>query len=1142
MTPVYDILLNIIIQKDVKYMKPEITRKIFNEIEEGLKREFIGQDSHFNELCRYFEKKVIKDKRGILLIAGDANTFKKMSLRYVFSELKEKGILENGQIDVVNLGSYDFVFGYNSFLTDLNEAMNSDSDGLIFSNLEKASKEMLELISKIKPGGKIKLLKSYSMKNKILIESADDENAIDSLNCGDKHIMFVYNRKINSDCNDFIENNIPNRDKVLFTRNLTGDEKTVLIKKVVLKVLKELELEYNMDITFRNKHSEKTDTEHGIVQHINEFHEDENFTFMDYVRFKIGKPLRNILESAGADKQGRILLYVEEDKIYAKINDSIYKLKEYASPSLDEVKHRLESLVGMKDFKEYISNIDNNFKVQKIRERLGMETVKMSFNMVFLGNAGSGKTNAARITYDYLNALGLLSRNVFREVSKSDFVPGEHGDVLETTNNLIESAYGGVLFIDEAYSLLEDENDKEGREIIDTLLTAMENNRGNLVVILAGYELEMEKLFKINQGLKSRFQNTVHFRDYTPEEMYDIAVQIAGQKGYFIAENVRNELIDLFTRNQIIEKNGLGNARFVRNIIENAIMDASKKYLQDPVRQIDVLYRSNFNFNAKVQFDLEKKLENIIGLNEVKGLLRDQFRLLKAQEKRKSVGVETEIEQNLNMVFAGNPGTGKTSIARLVAEMLNSMGFLKGGQLIETDRASFVSEKMGETPAKTEKTFRKAIGGILFIDEAYTLASDSLGREAIETLLKLIEDYSKEVIVILAGYSEEMEDFFDVNIGLRSRFPLWTNFEDYNPGELMGIAVRLLQSKGFTLSPNAKKELKRSFVDIYENGDVQAGNARMVRNHVENLIRIQSGRIADDVISAYEMNNIISKDVMKLVSTEKDSSFNLEEKLEGISGNENAKEFLREQYKLFIINEKRKRFNIDSDINKYKNFMFSGGMGTGKGIVLDTLSEMMFSIGAVKTKLPYELHKNEIMSFMEAGKTLEDILNKGIGKVIFIYKADLLVHERNADAIVVDLIKFIDKNRNRLILVIEGEEKSLKEMMKKYPALGYRIPVMVNFEEYSERNLFDLVVKIFEEKGYALELDCKSELTEIICEIQSNSNIVLKNGLMAKQLIDNIVRVQSVRVYDSKLKEDEINSLIVADIQKGRDMFVRKNS
>lgn len=1131
----------LLIGKDVYQMKPEIIEEIFNEIEKILKMEFIGQDEYFSELCKYFKKKSSKDRKGVLMVIGDANTFKKMSLRFIFKELGTKGIFKNGTIDEIDLGSYDFNFGYNAFLTDLNEKLNNDSDGVLFSNLDKASKEMIDLISTINPGEKIKLPSSYKMKNKIFVESSEDD-AVDSIESGNKHIMFVYNRKMNGDGSDFADNNILNRDKVLYTRNLTGEEKTALIRKVMTKVFNELELEYNVEITFRNKDSEDNEELCGIVYHINKFNEDENFTFMDYVRYKIGNPLKNILESRGMEGSGRILLYVEDDKIYAKINDSIFTLKDYVLPSLEEVKYRLDALVGMKDFKEHMANIENNFKVQKIRERLGMETATMSLNMVFLGNAGVGKTNAARIAFDYFNSLGLLSRNVFLEVSKSDFSTGDPSKVLDATNRIIENSLGGVLFIDEAYSLFKGEDDKSGQEIVDALLTAIENNRGNLVVILAGYENEMEDLFGMNQGLKSRFQNIVHFRDYTPEEMYDIAVVTAEGKGYHIAEDVRNDLIDLFTRNQLIEKEGLGNARFVRNIIENAIMDASKKYLMDPGRQIDVLYRSNFNFNAKVKFDLEKRLENIIGLEEVKGLLRAQYRLLKAQEKRKSVGVETEIEQNLNMVFAGNPGTGKTSIARLVAEMLNSMGFLKGGQLVETDRSNFVSEKPGETPTKTEKTFMKAIGGILFIDEAYTLASDSLGREAIETLLKLIEDYSKDVIVILAGYSEEMEDFFDVNIGLRSRFPLWTNFEDYNPDELMSIAVRLLESKGFNLTDNAVKELGRSFVDIYESGDVQAGNARMVRNQVENLIRIQSGRIADEATSAYEMNRINSTDVVKLASSAKDNSFDLESRLESISGKENAKAFLREQYKLFVINEKRKRFNLDSDINKYRNFIFSGNAGTGKGIILDTLSDMMFSLGAVKAKTPYEIHVNEIRSHVEEGKNLEDLLNKGIGKVIFLHRADLLLQDRNFDSLIVNLIKFIDMNKNRLMMVIEGEKKGLKDLMAKYPTLGYRFPVMVEFEEYSERDLFDLAVKIFEEKGYVLDVDSRRELMEAICDIETIDIVILKNGLMVKQLVDNIARVQSVRVYDMKADDKEMNLLMAEDIQKGKDKFVRKNS
>ena len=275
----------------------------------------------------------------------------------------------------------------------------------------------------------------------------------------------------------------------------------------------------------------------------------------------------------------------------------------------------------------------------------------------------------------------------------------------------------------------------------------------------------------------------------------------------------------------------------------------SKKYLSDTTKSIDLLEKDNFNFKTNTKFNLEEELSKIIGLSEVKKLIRSQYKLVVAQEKRRAAGIVLNIEQNLNMVFAGNPGTGKTSIARLVAEMFSSMGMLKTGQLVETDRSSFVSEIPGETSKKTEMKFKEALGGVLFIDEAYTLATDDLGKEAIETLLKLIEDYRGEVIVILAGYEKDMEDFFDVNIGLRSRFPLWTIFEDYKPKELFEMALKLIESKGFVLSDNACVALEKSFVKIYENSDSQSGNGRMVRNYVENLIRSQSIRIAENDIS-----------------------------------------------------------------------------------------------------------------------------------------------------------------------------------------------------------------------------------------------------------------------------------------------------
>ncbi|MGL4911105.1 MAG: AAA family ATPase, partial [Romboutsia sp.] len=885
-------------------------------IESILNKELIGQEEFIKNLTKYFVGKIYNNEKLTLLLIGEKDTGKKTSIRSLLKELKEVNLVENDKIDEMNLASYNFKLGYNAFLTDLYEKLSNKSRCLLFKNIDEASEEIIKTLSSLCSDSCFNLKEDYVIKNKFLIQSeSEDDDKINKLTCSNKFLVFTCDDKTIDIDKVFEKDFLEKIDKVIYTKELDKKERNIVVRRKVLDTINKINEDYNIDIIIDTSQDDKNKEYFGICRYLQEsYKSDSNFGISEYVEYKLYNPIRNLIIKEDIEEEDKLLMHIENDDIYCKKNSSIYKLSDYTTPTIEEAKYKLNSIIGMKELKEFIYNIQNNYKVQSIRERLGLTSSKISMNMIFAGNAGTGKTNAARITFEYLNALGLLSKGIFKEVSKADFISENVSETSKKTNDIINSALGGVLFIDEAYSLCESEEDKVGKEIVDALLKGIEDNRDDLVVILAGYENDMEKFLSFNPGLKSRFPNVIQFEDYNPYEMYEIAVNIAKSKGYKIAKNVKNDLIELFTKNQISGKNDLGNARFVRNIIENAIMDASKKYLLDKEKPIDLLEGDNFNFKAKTKFNLEEKLGEIVGLEEVKKLLRNQYKLIVAQEKRKSAGVETKIDQNLNMIFAGNPGTGKTSIARLVAEMLNSMGLLKIGQLIETDRSSFVSEILGETSKKTEAKFKEAIGGILFIDEAYTLANDSLGREAIETLLKLIEDYSKDVIVILAGYEKEMEDFFDVNIGLRSRFPLWTKFEDYNPNELLEMSIRLIEAKGFKLSKNGYASLKKSFVDIYENSDMQSGNGRMVRNYVENLIRNQSIRIAENDISVYEMNLITTKDIEAISMSEYENEFNLDDKLNDLVANEKGKEFLKNQYKIIKSKERREKAGIKGDL------------------------------------------------------------------------------------------------------------------------------------------------------------------------------------------------------------------------------------
>ncbi len=500
----------------------------------------------------------------------------------------------------------------------------------MFKNTEKASENILKVLSEIYPNTCLKLKDNYIMKNKFLIEAkSKDKDNIGEFICHNKFFIFIYN----SDDNVIEDGILDNREEVLYTKSLTEDEQNKVIRREVLRSIDGIQKHMQGNIVLGIENKDEEEDNFGICSFLQEnFIEDSNFGISEYISYKIYKPIMNLIQKEGLYSESQILIYVDKNEIYCKSDDEIYKLENYLVPTLEEVKYKLDSIIGIEELKNFIINVENNWKVQKIRKRLGLKTSKISMNMIFTGNAGTGKTNAARVTFEYLNALGILTKGVFVEVSKADFVTENINDTSKRTNDVINSALGGVLFIDEAYSLCESEEDKVGREIVDALLKGIEDNRDNLIVILAGYEKDMERFLTINQGLKSRFSNTIHFKDYNPVEMYEIAVNIAKSKGYRIAKNVKAGLIDLFTRNQIIGKNDLGNARFVRNIVENAIIDASKKYLTNSDKEIDLLDRDNFNFRANAKFDLEEKLNEIIGLDDVKKLLRSQYKLIVAQE------------------------------------------------------------------------------------------------------------------------------------------------------------------------------------------------------------------------------------------------------------------------------------------------------------------------------------------------------------------------------------------------------------------------------------------------------------------------------------------------------------------------------
>ena len=377
----------------------------------------------------------------------------------------------------------------------------------------------------------------------------------------------------------------------------------------------------------------------------------------------------------------------------------------------------------------------------------------------------------------------------------------------------------------------------------------MEDYRDDLVVIAAGYPELMKKFINSNPGLKSRFNRYIQFEDYNNEELYDIFNLLCSKNKYVISKDAKPEIKKYLEHMKDAGGKDFGNGRDVRNYFESVIskqatrLSEAENITDEDLSLItydDVKWNHNSDEN-----DLDSILSDInslIGLSAVKNEISELVSLVKMQQNRKSQGLAVP-NISLHLVFTGSPGTGKTTVARYIAKVYKALGLLSKGQLVETDRSGLVAGYVGQTAIKVNELVEKAIGGVLFIDEAYTLVSknDDFGQEAIDTLLKAMEDYRENLVVIVAGYDELMDKFINSNPGLKSRFNRYIHFDNYTSDEMLAIFKMLCIKNQYTLKDDVSEILKKFFESV---SSEKIGNGRGVRNIFEKAVTAQAKRLS----------------------------------------------------------------------------------------------------------------------------------------------------------------------------------------------------------------------------------------------------------------------------------------------------------
>jgi SpoVK/Ycf46/Vps4 family AAA+-type ATPase len=569
---------------------------------------------------------------------------------------------------------------------------------------------------------------------------------------------------------------------------------------------------------------------------------------------------RSTSDCDGKQKGERYFRCMAGYGLYVPLDD-VSVIEPDAGPEKDEnfdLEVELAKLVGLPEVKEALRSMLRGVEVQKRRAEFGVKAER-SMHMVFVGNPGTGKTLVARMLGRMLLNMDVLERGHLVEVSRKDLVAAYSGETAKNVSAAVERATGGVLFVDEAYTLKhEGSTDSHGQECIDTLLKEMDD-RKDFVVVLAGYGKEMASLLNTNPGLSSRFPTTFTFSDYSVPEMAQIASSIILEKGFKLASDLNTDVItDFISQNVRPSEIAKGNGRLAKTLVEQAIERQTDRVFKSETMSRDSLTTIQLaDFAAPEAAGAEdgaptvekalKELDNIVGMAGVKEHVVSLRAQLQLNKERKEAGLTAASGcDSLHMIFTGNPGTGKTTVARIVADLLRAMGILNRGHLIETDRSGLVAGYSGQTALKTKSVVESALGGVLFVDEAYALVQqdkDSFGKEALDTLIKMVEDHRDNLVVILAGYSGDMATMVAQNPGVRSRFPTNIDFADYSPDELLQIATLMVEKVGLALSDGAQDVLLARCTAIATNGGRQNGNGRDVRNLVEASKRLQALRL-----------------------------------------------------------------------------------------------------------------------------------------------------------------------------------------------------------------------------------------------------------------------------------------------------------
>jgi len=796
----------------------------------------------------------------------------------------------------------------------------------------------------------------------------------------------------------------------------------------------------------------------------------------------------------------------------------------FAPKTEEEIFAELESYVGLQSVKDEIRAIIKSVKDNKAR---GMEANKLIMDhYIFTGNPGTGKTTFARKFGEILNAIGALPTGQFIEVEAKTLIGRYIGDTEENVRTQVDKAMGGVLFIDEAYALTKSGIDGGGYglDAVNTLLPLLENRRGEFVCIMAGYTKEMGEFVRTNPGIPSRCNVTIEFPDYNAaelEQLFRMYLVRNDKKTTFTLDDVAEQMLPrVFEKMYLKRTDTFGNAREVRTLFNQAVKNHSSRGAVDNVLSYEDIVGESETGELSVE-EIMKELDGFVGMNSVKEAIRRIASEITVQKRLIEMGEAAEGLTKFNFVLTGNPGTGKTTVARTFGKIFKALGVTVTDRVVEKVPKDIISKWVNESDKLMDAAINEAMGGVLFLDEAYDLepmdaagqSTSSEGKKAIELLMTRMENEAGKFVVICAGYPGKMETFMNSNPGLKRRFSHFINIEDYTAEELLEIYERAAKAKkyNFTLADdNVRLKALNMFRNMVAMKDDKFGNAgeaiKMVAQTKTNI----NNRIMDLPAEQWTPENIrraFLEDI-PYVEPEKISVEQCLEELNALVGLDGVKTALTKL--AHTINNEIESAKLENRRPEIPlgHYLFLGNPGTGKTTVARLMGKILYSMGALPTPHVVEVGKANLVGRYQGDTEAitSHVIDTAMGGILFIDEAYQLADGGYGRAAMETLVARLENDRGKFVCIAAGYTHEMQAFLAANSGFESRFPQRnrITFEDYTPDELFRIFMIYANKFGYTLDVMAENAVRAKLTMMYNNRGRTFGNGRDARNLFDDV--------------------------------------